>query len=149
MEERQLTEAQLQALLRVKRHEQPPPGYFDDLLANIQRRQREDLLRRPAWRLFLDRVRGFFSSMDWNYAGAMAVVLLVGLVTIRLALPNNPQKNNAPAMADLTGSGRAGITTVNAPTKVTKPGTPGKPGNGTRFVIEPMPASYEPAPIGL
>jgi hypothetical protein len=47
-----LNEQQLQALLRLKRHEQPPPGYFDDLLHAIHRRQREEMLRRPAWQLF-------------------------------------------------------------------------------------------------
>jgi len=137
MEERQLSEEQLQALLRLKRHEQPPPGYFDDLLHHVHRRQREDLLRRPAWRLFLDRLRGFFSSLDWNYAAAMGIVLMVGVVTIRLALPGHPasqqtagQHTPAPERADLAGA---------------KPKQPVKK-DGTLFLIEPLPASYESAP---
>ena len=60
MEDKQLTEQQLQALLRLKRHEQPPPGYFDDLLKNIHRRQREELLHQPAWKISLERLRTFF-----------------------------------------------------------------------------------------
>ena len=36
-------------LLRLKRYEQPPPGYFDDFLREFQRRQRAEALRRPAW----------------------------------------------------------------------------------------------------
>ena len=46
-----MTEEQLTALLRIKRFEQPPPQYFDRLLENIHRRQREELLHRPLWRI--------------------------------------------------------------------------------------------------
>jgi len=144
MEERQLNEEQLQALLRLKRHEQPPPGYFDDLLQNIHRRQREDLLRRPAWRLFVDRLRGFFGTMDWNYAGAMAVVLLVGLVSIRLALPNKPAQE--PIFAGQPAAGKSLVVGSVANTPAPKKLQPVKDG-GVRFVNEALPASYEPAPI--
>ena len=47
----------LQRLLRLKRHEAPPPAYFEDFMAEFHRRQREELLRRPLWRLALDRSR--------------------------------------------------------------------------------------------
>ncbi len=89
MENKQLNEKQLQALLRLKRYEQPPPGYFGDLLSSIHERQREELLRRPAWRIAAERVKTFFQSfrVDWRYAGAMAGILLTGIGMIQIALP--------------------------------------------------------------
>jgi hypothetical protein len=139
MEERQLSEKQLQALLRLKRHEQPPPGYFDDLLTNIHQRQREELLRRPAWRLFMDRLRGFFTSLDWNYAAAMSMVLLVGLVTIQLALPTGQPKSSSALVGDAK-PGSAKLSGAGGKLQPVKSGP-------TRFVMDPMPASYESAPI--
>lgn len=89
MADKQLNEKQLQALLRLKRYEQPPPGYFDDLLSSIHKRQREEMLRRPAWRVSLERVKTFFESMrvDWRYAGTMAGILLTGVGIIQIAMP--------------------------------------------------------------
>ncbi len=138
MEDNQLSEKQLQALLRLKRHEQPPPGYFDDLLSNIHRRQREDLLRRPAWRLFVDRLRGFFSSWDWNYAATLGAILVLGIGAIQLALP--AKKHTLPISNNLAGNV---APQKDKPTARNGQATPPP----TRFVMEPMPASYEPTPI--
>jgi hypothetical protein len=97
MADKQLNEKQLQALLRLKRYEQPPPGYFDDLLSGIHKRQREEMLRRPAWRLAVERVRTFFQSMrvDWQYAATMAGILVTGIGMIQIAMPKQKAANTA------------------------------------------------------
>ena len=58
-----LDEKQLQKLIRIKRFEQPPPGYFDRALIEFHRRQREELLRRSATSIWWER----FSSSLWNF----------------------------------------------------------------------------------
>ncbi len=91
-----MTEEQLSALLRcVKRHEQPPPGYFDQLLRDIHRRQRSELLRRPLWQIAIDRVQTFFgehSMSPASYATAMATVLVVGVAAIGVLSPSRLQR---------------------------------------------------------
>ncbi len=166
MEDKQLTEQQLQALLRLKRHEQPPPGYFDDLLKNIHRRQREELLHQPAWKISLERLRTFFGSMrlDWNYAGTMAAVLLIGIGAIQIALPTRQPAQQQQFAQTIPSSPQENVATVSADKEqfiTLQPGNPSlairktkrpvqnnpQPGMPTRFVIDAQPASYEPAPI--
>jgi len=75
-------------LLRLKRYEQQSPEYFEEFLREFQRRQRVELLKRPAWRLFLDRFEAYFaetSLSQLSYAGAsVAVVLIAGAITLNL-----------------------------------------------------------------
>jgi hypothetical protein len=83
----------LSALLRLKRYEQPPPGYFDKLLQDVHRRQRADLLRRPAWKLLLERVQTFFGehSMGYGaYAGVATAVVVVGLALFGSSFSDKP-----------------------------------------------------------
>ncbi|HWL50829.1 MAG TPA: hypothetical protein VNQ90_00235 [Chthoniobacteraceae bacterium] len=73
----------LSKLLRLKRHEQPPPEYFENFLREFQNRQRAEMLRRPVWRIALDRLEAFFgefSTSQLSYATASAAVLLVAAV---------------------------------------------------------------------
>ena len=58
----------LQRLLRLKRHETPPPAYFEDFMAEFHRRQREELLRRPLWRLALDRLEAAMPNFSPTFA---------------------------------------------------------------------------------
>ena len=81
IEEQQQTNPQLSALLRLKRFEQPPPGYYDKLLQDIHRRQRAELIRRPLWAIAMERIQTFFSEYSpgqLSYAGATAAVILTG-----------------------------------------------------------------------
>jgi hypothetical protein len=94
-----MTDEQLRALLRIKRFEQPPPGYYDQLLRDIHRRQRSELLRRPLWKIALERVQTFFgehSMSPASYAGAMATLLIFGVGVI--------------SMVPSGGSGRSGFS---------------------------------------
>src|SRR5262245_7092874 len=78
-----LDEQQLQKLLRIKRFEQPPPGYFDRALIEFHRRQREELLRRSAtliwWERFVSGL-GTFRVPSYAYGAAFAVFLAVATI---------------------------------------------------------------------
>lgn len=93
----------LSALLRLKRYEQPPPGYFDKLLQDVHRRQRADLLRRPAWKLWLERVGTFFSEHSLGYgtyAGAATALVITGLAIFGSSFTGKPSgQAAAPALA--------------------------------------------------
>ncbi len=70
----------LQALLRLKRYETPPADSVEDFLSEFHRRQRAELLRRPLWRIALDRLESLFevptlATPRLAYAGACAVAL--------------------------------------------------------------------------
>lgn len=78
---------QLQALLRLKRYEQPPSGYYEKLLRDVHRRQRSELLRRPLWSIAVERIQTFFGEHSMgsvSYAGAMAAVAFTGLLAIQM-----------------------------------------------------------------
>lgn len=120
--------SELQTLLRLKRHETPPPGYLEDFLGEFHRRQRAELLRRPLWRIALDRMGNLvpvFPALpvpNLAYAGASAVALVAaaGLLTSRppAALPGG-----AVAQAAIPASAAGGpVTTVRpAPPGFTSP----------------------------
>jgi len=88
-------------LLRLKRHEQPPPGYFDNFLHEFHRRQRDELLRQPLWRIGLQRTQDFMFRL--NLPGltsypAMATAVLVCAAVISLKVYQGPGTENVAAM---------------------------------------------------
>ena len=81
-------------LLRLKRFEQPPPGYFDNFLHEFHRRQRDELLRQPLWRICLERAHDFMFRLDVrslaSYPAAVAAVLVCAAV-ISLKIYQQPE----------------------------------------------------------
>src|SRR5437868_10693777 len=71
-------------LLRLKRYEQPPLGYFDNFLHEFHRRQRDELLRQPLWRICLERTHDFMFRLNvpslTSYPAAIAAVLICAAV---------------------------------------------------------------------
>ena len=154
----ELDETQLQALLRLKRHETPPPGYFDNLLDRVHRRQREEMLRRPAWQIALERIRAFFAPlhMEWRHAGSMAALLVVGILVIRAVIPDQssgPTQSAAAAGTHFASATQSGPMLTLQPAS-TQPLTVQEnrrvqrdPDAPVRFIIDAQPVSYETTQI--
>jgi len=89
-------------LLRLKRHEQPPPGYFEDFLHEFHRRQRAELLRQPLWRIALQRAHDFMFQVNvpslTSYPAAAAAVL-IGAAVLTLNVYRAPETNSAATVA--------------------------------------------------
>ena len=51
-------------LLRLKRYEQPPPGYFENFLHEFHRRQRDELLGNRSGGLLLGRAQDFMLRLN-------------------------------------------------------------------------------------
>ncbi len=153
-----MTEEQLTALLRIKRFEQPPPQYFDRLLESVHRRQREELLQRPLWRIAVERVQTFFSEHSMggvSYAGAMAAALVVGAGAIAMMTPVEtenstiavaPTPKQAKPGSVLTLQSRLASTPalpVTFDSQLSQP-THSQSGKFRRYIIDARPASYDP-----
>jgi hypothetical protein len=99
----ELTE--VQRLLRLKRYEAPAPEYFEDFLSEFQDRQRAEMLKRPLWRLALDRLEGAlptFQIAQLAYAGSCAVALLVAGISAERILTSPADGTLASAKTGLT-----------------------------------------------
>ena len=153
----------ISALLRLKRFEQPPPGYFDQLLSDVHRRQRSELLRRPLWKIAVERVQVFFgehSMGNLGYAGAMAALLVGGVAAIGLLTPAGiPPRQAGPNIATntpptpvvsdpLVGANRMLVTAPagGARSSMSSPRDNGAAAiSAPRYIIDARPVSYEPA----
>ena len=148
-------------LLRLKRFEQPPPGYFDNFLHEFHRRQRDELLRQPLWRICLERAHDFMFRLDVrsvaSYPAAVAAVLVCAAV-ISLKIYQQPEPAQVALQSPPTLSvpvNDEGEWTLASPvaTRIfrTQPlrsfdesaqthRAPAPP----RYVLDSVPVSYEP-----
>jgi hypothetical protein len=161
-----MTEEQLSALLRLKRFEQPPPQYFDQLLQDIHRRQRAELLRRPLWKIAAERIQTFFSEHSMghlSYAGALASVMIVGVGAIGLMTSGGPAvvrnggggqfaKTSTESGKPALDSSRLVNLRIDAPkgrpdlgphAPLLEPTMSGA--GGRRYIIDALPVNYEPS----
>src|SRR6202030_4090923 len=95
-----LNEEQIGKLLRLKKFEQPPPAYFDNFLHEFHRRQRDELLKQPVWRIALQRAQDFMFRL--NLPGlasypALATALVICAAVISLKVYQAPETTNVAA----------------------------------------------------
>ena len=75
---------EIQKILRLKRYEHPSDEYFEEFVEEFHRRQREDLVKRSARSLFMERLSVWFKELGmarWAYgAGVAYAALMVGFL---------------------------------------------------------------------
>ena len=156
----EFNDTEIARLLRLKRYEQPPPGYFENFLHEFHRRQRDEMLRQPLWRICLERAHGFMLRLDArslaSYPAAVAAVLVCAAVfslkiyqqpdATRVALQSPPVLStpvNAEEELTLASPGIVRIRTqplrsFNESAQTHRVAAP------TRYVLDSVPVSYEP-----
>jgi hypothetical protein len=153
-------DSEIARLLRLKRYEQPPPGYFENFLHEFHRRQRDELLRQPLWRICLERAHSFITRLDVrplaSYPTAVAAVFVCAAIislkiyqqpeTARVAL-QSPPTLSLPANAE----GELNLAApVSMPILRTQPVRSFHESAQThraappRYVLDSVPVSYEP-----
>ena len=109
-----IDEQTLARLLRLKRYEQPPVGYYEDFLREFQSRQRAELLRRPAWRIALERLQALGEAFLGQHltlarvsyaAASLAVLGIAGALTANmLQHPGSSVRASAVTLAAQTAA---------------------------------------------
>jgi hypothetical protein len=154
----EFNDTEIARLLRLKRYEQPPPGYFENFLHEFHRRQRDELLHQPVWRICLERAQNFMSKLDMrslaSYPTAVAAMLVAAAIfslkiyqqpeTARVAT-RSPLTLSVPVNAEQEWSLASPVATqifrtqpVGSFRAQTHRAAP------PRYVLDSVPVSYEP-----
>jgi hypothetical protein len=147
-------------LLRLKRYEQPPPGYFENFLHEFHRRQRDELLREPLWRICLGRARDFVLSFNLStltsYPVAVSAVLVCAAI-LSLRIYQTPQQTavavqNPPVLAvpvntddewTLASPVATRVFNTRSLRNITESAQTHRKGTPPRYVLDSVPVSYE------
>ena len=154
----EFNEEDIGKLLRLKRFEQPPPAYFDNFLHEFHRRQRDELLRQPLWKIAVERAQDFMFNLSpaslASYPVAMAAVLVFAAVVSFDVLREPPAGNLATvqtalvsptASADKWSLGKPLTARVYAsqPVRTFDQRQTHSAAVPPRYVLDSMPVSYE------
>ena len=145
-------------LLRLKRHEQPPAGYFDNFLHEFHRRQRAELLREPLWRICLRRAQDFtlqlnIPSLTSYPAVATAVVICAAVLSLKVSqTPPTANVATARVAERATGDSAWSLSTPVSTrglddSAIFRTANESAPARRTaappRYVLDATPVSYE------
>ncbi len=156
----EFNDSEIARLLRLKRYEQPPPGYFENFLHEFHRHQRDELLRQPLWRICLDRAQNFMSQLDMrslaSYPTAVAAMLVAAAI-LSLKIYQQPETARVATQSPLTLAMPAGAdqewnlgSPVGPQIFRTQPVRSFRESAQThraappRYVLDSVPVSYEP-----
>jgi hypothetical protein len=73
-------------IIKLKRYERPPEGYYDDFLREFHRRQRTELLNPSLSTLIMERLHSMMAELRvpaMAFAGAAAVAVMASVAIIR------------------------------------------------------------------
>ncbi len=147
-------------LLRLKRYEQPPPGYFENFLHEFHRRQRDELLRQPLWRICVDRTRDFIFSCNLSTltsypAAVTAVLVCAAIISLRVYQAPPPASvavQNRPVLAvpantddewTLASPVATRVFNTRSLRNITESAQTHRKGTPPRYVLDSVPVSYE------
>jgi hypothetical protein len=167
----QFDDTEISKLLRLKRYEQPPPGYFEDFLHEFHRRQRDEFLRQPIWSVMWQRLsdslfRLNLPSLTSMPAAATALLICAAVISLKVYQAPESSPSGGVAVAGLFPNQsvidqipvepRADHLTLSAriPTRSLGPDL-SRPLNERaythrastppRYVLDRLPVSYEPS----
>jgi len=135
------SEEQISKLLRLKRHELPPPGYFEDFLQEFQARQRAELIRRPLWEIAWDRIASVAPSFQvprMAYAAIAALAVAASALIIVHPGTPGPGATLAANRSTLSLTSPQPVTIgESVPVTMTSTGSP-----SVHYVLPTRPVSY-------
>jgi len=134
-------EEQISKLLKLKRYEQPAPGYFDDFLRDFQARQRAELIRQPLWQIAWDRVSSLaegFQVPRMAYASIIAMAVAASAVIMLKPTAPSSGGNLAANNSSLSLTSPQPVTIgESVPLAMTSTGSP-----SVHYVLPTSPVSY-------
>ena len=150
-------DTEIARLLRLKRYELPPPAYFENFLHEFHRRQRNELLREPMWRIALQRAQDFMfrlnvPALSSGPVAVAAVLVAAAIFSLKVyEAPQAPQTvaianaATAPASWSLRKISVGDFSSPVARNVKDSSHTRRAAALPTRYVLDSTPVSYEPS----